>query len=68
MSDFRGPPQKRYGGLLPDEMRRLEALEDENVRLDLTGDVPDVGAAGGGHRINGSCVTKPHSAGRLPLQ
>ena len=24
---------KRYGGLLPDEMRRLRALEDENGRL-----------------------------------
>ncbi|TGN68239.1 transposase, partial [Paracoccus liaowanqingii] len=23
----------RYGGLLPDEMRRLKALEDENSRL-----------------------------------
>ena len=25
--------KKRYGGLLPDEMRRLKALEDENTRL-----------------------------------
>ena len=25
--------KKRYGGLLPDEMRRLKALEDENGRL-----------------------------------
>ena len=25
--------KKRYGGLLPDEMRRLQALEDENARL-----------------------------------
>ncbi|MBJ2152631.1 IS3 family transposase, partial [Paracoccus sp. IB05] len=25
--------KKRYGGLLPDEMRRLKALEDENARL-----------------------------------
>lgn len=25
--------KKRYGGLLPDEMRRLKALEDENSRL-----------------------------------
>lgn len=25
--------KKRYGGLLPDEMRRLKALEDENMRL-----------------------------------
>ena len=25
--------KKRYGGLLPDEMRRLRALEDENSRL-----------------------------------
>ncbi|GAA5082393.1 hypothetical protein GCM10023209_37770 [Roseibacterium beibuensis] len=24
---------KKYGGLLPDEMRRLKALEDENTRL-----------------------------------
>lgn len=25
--------KKRYGGLLPDEMRRLKLLEDENARL-----------------------------------
>ena len=25
--------RKRYAGLLPDEMRRLKALEDENSRL-----------------------------------
>ena len=25
--------KKKYGGLLPDEMRRLKALEDENTRL-----------------------------------
>ena len=25
--------KKWYGGLLPDEMRRLKALEDENTRL-----------------------------------
>lgn len=25
--------KKKYGGLLPDEMRRLKALEDENARL-----------------------------------
>ena len=25
--------KKRFGGLLPDEMRRLKALEDENHRL-----------------------------------
>ena len=25
--------KKRYGGLLPDEIRRLKALEDENARL-----------------------------------
>jgi len=25
--------QTRYGGLLPDEMRRLKPLEDENARL-----------------------------------
>jgi putative transposase len=25
--------KKRYGGLLPDEMRRLKAIEDENGRL-----------------------------------
>ena len=25
--------KKRYGDLLPDEMRRLKALEDENSRL-----------------------------------
>lgn len=25
--------KKRYGGLLPDEMRRLKALEDENSRM-----------------------------------
>jgi len=25
--------KKQYGGLLPDEMRRLKALEDENGRL-----------------------------------
>ena len=25
--------RKKYGGLLPDEMRRLKALEDENSRL-----------------------------------
>ena len=25
--------KKRYGGLRPDEMRRLKALEDENTRL-----------------------------------
>ena len=25
--------KKKYGGLLPDEMRRLKALEDENIRL-----------------------------------
>lgn len=25
--------KKRYGGLLPDEMRRLKPLEDENGRL-----------------------------------
>jgi transposase-like protein len=25
--------KKRYGGLLPDEMRRLKALEDENSQL-----------------------------------
>ncbi len=25
--------KKRYGGLLPDEMRRLKLLEDENSRL-----------------------------------
>lgn len=25
--------KKRYRGLLPDEMRRLKALEDENARL-----------------------------------
>ncbi len=25
--------KKRHGGLLPDEMRRLKALEDENARL-----------------------------------
>jgi putative transposase len=25
--------EKRYGGLLPDEMRRLKALGDENSRL-----------------------------------
>ena len=26
-------PPNKYGGLLPDEMRRLKALEDENARL-----------------------------------
>lgn len=26
--------KKKYGGLLPDEMRRLKALEDENSRLE----------------------------------
>ena len=26
--------KKRYGGLLPDEMRRLKALEEENGRLE----------------------------------
>ena len=25
--------KKKYGGLLPDEMRRLKTLEDENTRL-----------------------------------
>lgn len=25
--------KKKYGGLLPDKMRRLRALEDENIRL-----------------------------------
>ncbi|WP_018699907.1 IS3 family transposase [Amorphus coralli] len=35
--------KKRYGGLLPDKMRRLKSLEDENARLkkivaDLTPD------------------------------
>ena len=25
--------KKRYGGLLPDEMRRLKQLEDKNARL-----------------------------------
>ena len=25
--------RKKYAGLLPDEMRRLKALEDENARL-----------------------------------
>jgi len=25
--------KKKYGGLLPDEMRRLKLLEDENARL-----------------------------------
>ena len=25
--------KKKYGGLLPDEMRRLKQLEDENARL-----------------------------------
>ena len=25
--------KKKYGGLLPDEMRRLKRLEDENARL-----------------------------------
>ncbi len=25
--------KKEYGGLLPDKMRRLKALEDENTRL-----------------------------------
>ena len=25
--------KKKYSGLLPDEMRRLKALEDENTRL-----------------------------------
>jgi putative transposase len=25
--------KKRYAGLMPDEMRRLKALEDENARL-----------------------------------
>ena len=25
--------KKKYAGLLPDEMRRLKALEDENTRL-----------------------------------
>jgi hypothetical protein len=25
--------KKKYAGLLPDEMRRLKALEDENARL-----------------------------------
>ncbi|AUH65592.1 hypothetical protein CX676_16745 [Paracoccus zhejiangensis] len=25
--------RKKYGGLLPDEMRRLKQLEDENARL-----------------------------------
>ncbi len=25
--------KKKYGGLLPDEMRRLKPLEDENARL-----------------------------------
>jgi len=25
--------KKRYSGLLPDEMRRLKSLEDENARL-----------------------------------
>ncbi|PXW52255.1 putative transposase [Chelatococcus asaccharovorans] len=25
--------KKRYGSLLPDEMRRLKSLEDENARL-----------------------------------
>ena len=25
--------KKKYGGLLPDEVRRLKALEDENSRL-----------------------------------
>ena len=24
--------KKKYGGLLPDEMRHLKALEDENIR------------------------------------
>lgn len=27
--------KKKYGGLLPDEMRRLKALEDENTRLKM---------------------------------
>ena len=26
-------PPNKYGGRLPDEMRRLKALEDENTRL-----------------------------------
>jgi len=26
--------KQRYGGLLPDEMRRLKQLEDENARLE----------------------------------
>ena len=28
-----GIDRKKYAGLLPDEMRRLKALEDENSRL-----------------------------------
>ncbi len=36
--------KKRYGGLLPDEMRRLKALEDENGRLKkIVADVPGHG-------------------------
>lgn len=31
--------KKKYGGLLPDEMRRLKALEDENTRLNVNGGV-----------------------------
>ena len=27
------PWKKKYAGLMPDEMRRLKALEDENARL-----------------------------------
>lgn len=35
--------KKRYGGLLPDEMRRLKALEDENARLKkIVADLTDV--------------------------
>lgn len=35
--------KKKYGGLLPDVMRRLKALEDENGRLKKISRGPDTG-------------------------
>jgi putative transposase len=65
--------RKRYGGLLPDEMRRLKALEDENGRLkkivaDLTLDremVSPVNATGSSEQANGRHPPKARSPAGL---
>lgn len=56
--------KKRYGGFLPNEMRRLKALEDENVRLkkivtDLTRKLVDGMLVDWGVSIRRACSCAP---------